>query len=48
MRCAMNQMKIGKVSWPSEVALEMFKASGDKYLKSLTNIFNNIWFKDKE
>ena len=28
------------------VALEIFKADGDKCLKSLTNIFNNL-FKDK-
>ena len=40
-------MKIGKASGPSGVALEMFKAGEDKCLKSLTNIFNNILFKDK-
>ena len=36
-----------KPSGPSGVALEMFKAGGDKCLKSLTNIFNDILFKDK-
>ena len=40
-------MKIGKASGPSGVALEMFKACEDKCLKSLTNIFNDILFKDK-
>ena len=40
-------MKIGKASVPSAVALEMFKASGDKCLKSLTNTFNDILFIDK-
>ena len=45
--CAMNQMKIGKASGPSGVALEMFKAGGDKCLKCLTTIFNYILFKDK-
>ena len=43
----MNQMKIGKASGPSGVALEMFKADVDKRLKSLTNIFNDILFKGK-
>ena len=43
---AMNQMKIKKASGPSGVALELFKASGDKCFKSLTNIFN-ILFKDR-
>ena len=47
MQCAMNRMKIGKVSGPSGVAIELFKAGGDKCLKSLTNIFNDILFKDK-
>ena len=47
LRCAMNQMKIRKASGPSGVALEMFKAGGDKCLRSLTNIFNDILFKDK-
>ena len=42
----MNQMKIVKASGPS-VAIEMFKASWDKCLKSLTNIFNDIIFKYK-
>ena len=46
VQCAMNCMKIGKVSGLSGVALELFKAGGDKCLKSLTNIFN-ILFKDK-
>ena len=47
VQCAMNQMKIGKASGPSGVALEMFKAGGEKFLKSLTNIFNDILFKNK-
>ena len=47
VRCAMNQMKIGKASGPSGVAVEMFKAGGDKCLKSSTNIFNDILFKNK-
>ena len=47
VRCAMNRMKIGKASGPSGVALEMFKTGGDKCLKSLTNIFNDILFKNK-
>ena len=37
IRCAMNRMKIGKASVPSGVAIELFKAGGDKCLKSLTN-----------
>ena len=40
-------MKIGKTSGPSGVAIELLKAGGDKCLKSLTNIFNDILFKDK-
>ena len=47
MRCAMNCAKIGKVSGPTGVAVELFKAGEDKFLKSLTNIFNDILFKDK-
>ena len=47
VHCAMNQMKIGKASGPPGVALEMFKAGRDKCLKSLTNIFNDILFKNK-
>ena len=47
VQCAMNCMKIGKASGPSGVATELSKAGGDKCLKSLTNIFNNILFKDK-
>ena len=47
VRCTMNRMKIGKVSGPSGVAIELFKAGGDKCWKSLTNIFNDILFKDK-
>ena len=39
-------MKVGKASGSSGVALELFKASGDKRLKSLTNILN-ILFEDK-
>ena len=47
--CAMNHMKIRKASGHSAsgVAIELFKAGGDKSLKSLTNIFNDILFKDK-
>ena len=29
------------------VAIEIFKAVGDKCLKSFTNIFNDVFFKDK-
>ena len=47
VRCAMNRMKTGKTSGPSGVAIELFKAGGDKCLKSLKNIFNDILFKDK-
>ena len=47
VRCAMNRMKIGKASDSSEVSIELFKAGGDKSLKSLTNIFNDILFKDE-
>ena len=47
LRCAMNRMKIGKASRPSGVAIEMFKGGGDMCLKSLSNIFNDILFKDK-
>ena len=43
----MNQMKIEKPSGLSGIAIEMFEARGDKCLKSLTNIFNDILFKDK-
>ena len=45
--CEMNQMKIEKANWLSGITLEMFKADGDKCLKFLTNIFNDILFKDK-
>ena len=47
VQCAMNQMKIGKAKGHSWIVLEMFKAGGDKCLKSLANIFNDILFKDK-
>ena len=47
VQCAMNQMKTGKASGSTEVALEMFKAGGDKCLKSLANIFYDILFKNK-
>ena len=47
MLCAMNLMKIGKARGPSWIVLEMFKAGGDKCLKSLTNIFSDIQFKEK-
>ena len=42
-----NRMKIEKASGPSGVAIELFKADGDNCLKYLTNIFNDIFFKDK-
>ena len=45
--CEVNRMKIRKASGPSGVAIELFKAGGDKCLKSLTNIFNDILFRDK-
>ena len=41
----MNLMKIRNRS--SRVAIELFKAGGDNCLKSLTNIFNDVLFKDK-
>ena len=47
MRCVMNRMKIWKASGPSGVAIELFKDGGDKCLKSLTNYFSDILFKDK-
>ena len=47
VRCAINRIKIRKGSGPTEVAIELLKAGGDKCLKSLTNIFNDILFKDK-
>ena len=37
--CAMNWVKIWKASVLSWVALEMFKAGGDKSLKSLAKAF---------
>ena len=40
-------MIIRKTRGPSGVAIEMFKAGGDKCFKSLTNIFNDILFKGK-
>ena len=46
VRCEMNRIKIGKASGPSGVALEMFKAGGDKCLKYLNNTFN-IFLKDE-
>ena len=45
--CAMNYIKIGKASEPSGAAIKLFKAGENKYLKSLTNIFNDILLKDK-
>ena len=44
---ARSQTKIGKASGLSGVAVELFKAGGEKCLESLTNIFNDILFKDK-
>ena len=46
VRCAMNRMKIEKANGISGVAVELFKAGGDNCLKSLTNIFNDILFKE--
>ena len=42
VRCAMNRIKIGKRSGSSGVAVESFKAGGDKCLKSLSKIFDDI------
>ena len=39
----MNQMKIGKARGPSGVAIEFFKVGRDNSLKSLANIFNDIF-----
>ena len=47
VQCAMNHMKIRKASGPSGVAIEFLKAGGNKCLKSLTNTFNDILFKDE-
>ena len=45
---AMNGMKIKKANGSSgNLDLEIFKAVGDKCLKSLTNIFHDILLKDK-
>ena len=44
--CAMNRMEIGKASWSSGFAIELFKVGADKCLKSLTNIFNGFLIKD--
>ena len=41
--CAMNHMIIGK----AVVFIELFKAGGDKCLKSFASIFNDILVKDK-
>ena len=40
VQCAMNGMKIRKISEPSGVAIEMFKAGEDKCLKSLTYLIS--------
>ena len=40
-------MKIGKAGGSSGADIELSKAGGHKCLKSLTNIFNDILFKDK-
>ena len=40
----MNCMKIRKASGPSGVTIEFLKAGGDKCLKSLTSVFNDILF----
>ena len=44
VQCAVSRIKNGKASGPPGVALEIFKAGGDKCLKSFTNIFNDILF----
>ena len=36
-----------EASGPSMVAIEMFKTGGDKCLKSMTNLLNDILFKGK-
>ena len=36
--CAINHMKIRKVSGPSGGVIEFFKGGGDKCLKSLINV----------
>ena len=46
VRCSMNHMKVGKASGPSGVAIELFKAVANKWLKSFTNMFN-VLFKEK-
>ena len=45
--CAINQMTMGKASRLSGVVIEIFKAGRGKCLKSLTNVFNDILFRDK-
>ena len=45
VRCAMYCVKITKASGLSWVAIGLFKAGGDKCLKSLTNIFTDVLFK---
>ena len=47
VQCAMTRLKIGKASGSSGVTIELFKAGGDKSLRSLTNILNVILFKGK-
>ena len=47
VQCTMNHMKIGKASGPSGFAIDFFKVCGDKCLKYLTNLLNDILFKDK-
>ena len=43
----MNRMKIRIANGPSGVAIEMFRTGGDTFLKSLTNISNEISFRDQ-
>ena len=46
--CTMNQMKIRKASGPIEsgVSVKLFRAGGDKFFKSVINVFINILFKN--
>ena len=42
MWCPMNCVRIRKASCHSGIAMELFKAGGDKCLKYLTNVLNDI------
>ena len=47
VRCAMNHLKVRKASGSSGGAVELLKAGGERCLKSLTDIFNDILFKNR-